>query len=1094
MAVKNSEQWSQQIRSALATIDPTISTEVGDPIRKLIDAVSSVAAAIDINGQVNQSFFDIDSKSGTDLDAIASWLGFGRRQGSVAVGEIRFYLDTPAIVSVDIPSGTQVTDGSVTFETVSATVINQGDTEVTARIQCSTVGLSGNVNAYEINQVITSFSSVSLKCENPYNTTGGTEVESDAALRKRIRQTFLRNVAGTEDAYRGIVDRIQGVTKVNVVGPVERWEEQLEVVKLPDSVGGGIGVQSMIDCSKFTWPRQSYLVREPGTENEKVYVQGLDYTLDASHHPPIARINSTDNQSGISGVDLSKLSGSELDRIGEALKCPRSVGSPATGYVSFGFDVAMGSNYVLKKGTRIKSRQDGAIYRTMADATIYSGSLGSTPVPVESVEYKNVTVAAEEFMDMVDRTGFRVLCTTEIKGGNPAWDDDYYRNQLIIAFGKLIDIKIGDFLFLRHEYCSVDSRNEPAENPPKVNKVDIFMDGIDSQSIRECAQIRLHQLTTEAEDDFNVNDWYYEDNTHPANGIKVQILGYAPVLRLPDSFNVNGALYRKDRHYQLVKRMVLTRGSEREVGAIAWKAGSAVPSDGSFLDITYDFNRTPIVADQLVETNRQITTDVLVHEAHQIGLVVNLIIQNVLGMSDEAVLEQVNGFLDQYADNLEFGSWVQFSDIEMYVRQAMGVDACRIARKSDAKRIVTIGEDVGQEIGSGIQTIETFRRDLPTQHDEDFRLRDSHLAYIAKVRIVREASNTYGEGDVSGKTDEVTSLVLDRKTVTVEGGRSVDVIATTAPATWSGTLTATVNSTDIKTSVTKTDASHWKITIFGGDYKGTYSVDVKAGDKTDQITVNVISPEVLVDDITLLRDDGSSTVTARAGEEFTLKCTVKPDTWVVAPVMSTSSTSAISVGNPVSADGGVWTIRCTAVRAIDRTTVSATAGGRTASISVQVTGQSENAQSGIPLYVAASSDAATSVQGQSILKPSLIITNGANPSIIYDDGDSSSTVTKNPFDGLPMYIVNRSEDARDVNGAEVQRPCILTVIGEDVPKIIYDSGTDGSKTPSSWNGVPVYVVKTASDRTSVHGQTVTTPSVLVITGQDPHQIIYSDGR
>lgn len=1091
MAVKSMDGWSAQIRSALATIDPTISTEVGDPIRKLIDAVSSVAAAIDINGQVNQSFFDIDSKSGTDLDAIASWLGFGRRQGTVSVGEIRFYIDNPASVAIDIPSGTQVTDGNVTFETVSATVIDQFQTEVTARIRCTTVGISGNVNAYEINQVITTFQSVSMKCENPYNTTGGTETETDAQLRKRIRQTFLRNVAGTEDAYRGIVDRVRGVTKVNVVGPVERWEEQLEVVNLNEDDGGGVGVRSMIDCSKFTWPRQSYLVREPGTENEKVYVQGVDYTLDTSRQPPVARINMTPEE-----MNIDKLTGSDLDKIGEAFNLARDTGAPASGTVSFGFDVAQGSNYVIKSGTRIKSRSDGAIYTTMADTTIYSGNLGSTSVPVQSVEYKDVTVASGEFMDLVDRTGFRVECSQEISGGRPAWSDDYYRQQLILRFGELINIKVGDFLFMRHEYCSVDSRNEPSQNPPKVNKVDVFMDGIDSQSIRECAQIRTHQLTTDAEDDFNVNDWYWEDNTHPANGTKVQILGYAPVLRLPDSFNVNGSIYRKDRQYRLIKRMVLTRGSEREVGAIGWIAGASVPADGSFLDITYDFNRTPIVCDQLIETNRQITTDVLVHEAHQVGLVVNLIVQNVLGVSDDQLLSQVNGYLDQYADSLEFGSWVQFSDIEMYVRQAMGVDACRIARKSDAKRVITIGEDVGQEIGSGIQTVETYRRDLPAQHDEDFRLRDSHLAYISKVRIVREASNTYGEGDQSGHVTDVQSLTLDRNTVTVEGDQTQTVIATVTPSTWDGNLTVSTNGGGVTAVPTKTDPTHWSIVIMGGGVRGTFTVTVVAGTKRAYVTVNVTAPASTVDTITL----APSSVQAETGKTFVLKCTVTPSTWSHDPVMSTSNPQAVSVGVPVRAGDGIWNITCTALSPVERTTVSATAGGKTATSNIQVTGSPvtppddpKNASTGIPIYAVASSDASSSSQGQTIKRPSLLMITGADPGIVYDDGGSVTSAAKAETDGLPMFVVNSASDTRSIHGQTIHRPCILTVIGSDVPEMIYDDG-NGAAAPSSWYGIPTFVVRDASDRTSVHGQPVTGPCILIVHGGDQDSIIYWDGK
>ena len=110
---KSVADWSKQICTALNNIDPQMSTEIGDPIRKVIDAVASVASAVEMNAQVNQSFFDLDSKSGADLDAIASWLGFGRRDGIRAVGEVRFFIDEPATLNIQITAGAQGNDGKV---------------------------------------------------------------------------------------------------------------------------------------------------------------------------------------------------------------------------------------------------------------------------------------------------------------------------------------------------------------------------------------------------------------------------------------------------------------------------------------------------------------------------------------------------------------------------------------------------------------------------------------------------------------------------------------------------------------------------------------------------------------------------------------------------------------------------------------------------------------------------------------------------------------------------------------------------------------------------------------------------------------------
>lgn len=736
---KTSAEWSNQIRSALANIDPAISTEVGDPIRKVIDAVSSVASAIDVNSQVNMSFFDLDSKTGADLDALASWLGFGRRDGIKATGEVRFFLDTPAVVAIDIPTGTQVTDNNIVFETVNAVVIDQGEYEVNARVQCTQAGTVGNVNAYQVNQSLYSYARQGLRVENPYNMSGGVDVESDAELRKRIRQTFLRNVAGTEDAYRGISDKVVGTNRVNVVGPIERWEEQEEIVDLDGK--GTLGFQSMIPCSKYTWPRQTYLVKDPGTPREKAYTEGVEYQVDRTD-TSIPRRPVVKTYFSAKNLDLDSKNSRELEEIGKALGLPRFNGEPASGTVAFGFDNPMKSNYTLERGTRLKTPA-GDIFETTSSATIYSQSVSSSTVGVESEELKAISVSSGTMLTVMDRTGFKCEVSIGISGGRAPWDDTTYRQQLANEFNRQLSINKGDHLFFKHEYTPIDSRNEPEENPPKVNKVDVFVDGIDAQPIREVSKTHAMTLNNIKGDMWCADDFYYENGEQAKPGTKIEVLGYAPALTLPDSLNINGAQYSINTHYRLIKNQTLTRGSTREIDAIAWIPGASIPSDDSFTDYTYSYNRTIMVTDQLLDTNRQITTDVLTHEAKRIGLTINLIIQTTLGSSDDEILSQLNALFDNWANSLDFGSWIQKSDIEYVARQCQGVDACRVARTNDTGRVITLGDNKGKNIPSGVQTNEKYKSFLPKQHDNDFRLWESMVPYIYQLNIVRESSNTY---------------------------------------------------------------------------------------------------------------------------------------------------------------------------------------------------------------------------------------------------------------------------------------------------------------------------------------------------------------
>jgi uncharacterized phage protein gp47/JayE len=738
--VKTPAEWSDQLVKALNTIDPNISTDVGDPIRKILDAAASVASGIDINAQVNMSFFDIDSKSGADLDALASWLGFGRQSGLKATGQVRFYLDTPATVEVDIPSDFQITDGSLIYSTNDAAIIPVAQYEVFVNATCTTPGVQGNANAYSINQIASNFYIKDLKVENRYNFTGGYDVETDAELRARIRATFLRNVAGTEDAYMGTAMNVVGNSRVNVIGPIERWEEQLEVVNLPQSLGGGIGFQSMIPCSKFTWPRQTYLVKEPGTAKEHAYVEGKDYFVDTSYgSQPVVKLYKSS-----ADLNLDNMYGADLDALGTKIGLGRFSGSSATGTVSFGFDVAQKSNYVLKAGTRLQD-SSGNVYSTKSDATIYSGAIASAAVPVESEDLAPRSVASGAMLTLPDRSGFKCEVSTPISGGQEIWTDAVYRAKLADAFNASVNFNVGDFLFFKHEYCPIESRNDPAANPPLVNKVDVFVDGVESYDMTECAQVSSKTIDNVAGSIWNMNDYYYEDGTHPQNGTKMQVLGFSPVLTIPESLNISGAMYVMGTNYRLLKQQNLNAGTQREIDAIAWVPGSSVPSGSSVMNFSYSYNRTVAITDALLDANRQISTDVISRQAISVGLDIRLVIQNVLGASNDAVLLQVQSILKEWASTLTYGSWIQFSDIEAAVRNSTSsfIDACRVAAPADASKIVSFGTNAGNAIGSGIGITEKYRHYLASSYDKDFRLWDSMIPYINSVDIVREGANSY---------------------------------------------------------------------------------------------------------------------------------------------------------------------------------------------------------------------------------------------------------------------------------------------------------------------------------------------------------------
>ena len=229
----------------LRLLDPSVSAEIGTPERKIIDTVAQelANAQIDLN-QLN-SAFDLDSKFGSDLDAFLSIFGFARQTGSQATGYVTFSRAVTSAYAIPIPQGTQVTAASIgtdggatvalTFATTAYGEISKEALSVTIPVKCLQTGTIGNVAA----NTITGFARTPIlgvtAVTNDIATSGGTDVETDAALKVRFKNTVFRNLAGTEDQYLALAVSTAFTTKANAVGPISRYQEYIQVPDVADS-------------------------------------------------------------------------------------------------------------------------------------------------------------------------------------------------------------------------------------------------------------------------------------------------------------------------------------------------------------------------------------------------------------------------------------------------------------------------------------------------------------------------------------------------------------------------------------------------------------------------------------------------------------------------------------------------------------------------------------------------------------------------------------------------------------------------------------------------------------------------------------------
>jgi uncharacterized phage protein gp47/JayE len=229
----------------LRLLDPSVSAEVGTPERKIIDTVAEQLATAQIDLTQLNSAFDLESKFGSDLDEFLALFGFARQTGSFATGYVTLSRTTVSSITIPIAVGTQVSaasvatsgGGSVTlnFATTAFGELAPGELEKTIPIRCTTTGSIGNVAANIINGFGASPILGITGVANPIATTGGTDPETDSALKVRFKNTVFRNLAGTEDQFLALAISTAFTSKANAVGPISRYQEYIQVPDVDDA-------------------------------------------------------------------------------------------------------------------------------------------------------------------------------------------------------------------------------------------------------------------------------------------------------------------------------------------------------------------------------------------------------------------------------------------------------------------------------------------------------------------------------------------------------------------------------------------------------------------------------------------------------------------------------------------------------------------------------------------------------------------------------------------------------------------------------------------------------------------------------------------
>lgn len=140
---------------------------------------------------------------GPYLDHIASMKGITREQAKPARVMVRFTLSEVRPNTIEIPQGTQVTDGSMYFETEQYAEIKPGSGYIDVECVCLVSGSDGNdLQPGEINTLVNPIPYVA-SVSNIEETAGGVDIEDDDSMKERVYiAPSSYSVAGPEDAYR----------------------------------------------------------------------------------------------------------------------------------------------------------------------------------------------------------------------------------------------------------------------------------------------------------------------------------------------------------------------------------------------------------------------------------------------------------------------------------------------------------------------------------------------------------------------------------------------------------------------------------------------------------------------------------------------------------------------------------------------------------------------------------------------------------------------------------------------------------------------------------------------------------------------------
>ena len=187
-------------------------------IRRFYEPVANRLAEAQEDIGLVLSAAQIDNAEGQSLDLLSGLIGISRERALPSKGDVEFSRSAAASVDYTIPRGTVVQTDSldpIRFTTDSTAILEAGSTEVVVSVTAEVGGIESDVGADALTIMPNPPSGIE-SVTNTSTTTGGTERESDDALRRRAKFELAASSSSTAPAIESALQRLEDVLGVSI--------------------------------------------------------------------------------------------------------------------------------------------------------------------------------------------------------------------------------------------------------------------------------------------------------------------------------------------------------------------------------------------------------------------------------------------------------------------------------------------------------------------------------------------------------------------------------------------------------------------------------------------------------------------------------------------------------------------------------------------------------------------------------------------------------------------------------------------------------------------------------------------------------------